>query len=133
MNTNDFLKVLCISVIILLIDITFITLNKNMWEKDIQDIQGSPLNIRFNFGLIAYILIITGTCVFVLFSNKKTIEEKMKLGFIWGVITYGIFDFTNLSLFSKYKLKTAITDTIWGGVMIAASVGLTELIFSLKF
>lgn len=129
-TVDDFLKVLCVSIFILVIDITFITLNKKMWETDVLSIQGSPLNIRYKFGAIAYMLIITGVCTFVLFSDTKTTLEKVGLGFLWGLITYGIFDFTNLSLFSNYKLETAIIDTLWGGVMVAVSVGLTELIFN---
>ena len=91
-------------------------------------IQGSRLELRPKYAFIAYILIIVGVCVFVLFSNTKTIEEKMSLGFVWGLITYGIFDFTNLSLFSNYNINTAIIDTMWGGIMVSVAVGLTEFI-----
>ena len=125
---NDILKVCVLTVCILILDIAFISLNMEMWRRDVQIIQRSPLRLRFKFALITYILLVIGVCVFVLFSDTKTTIEKMSLGFVWGIITYGIFDFTNLSMFSNYKLETALTDTIWGGVMVALSVGLTEFI-----
>ena len=127
---KDILKVFILILCILVIDVVFITLNKKMWETDVEMIQKSPLKLRTEYALVVYILIVIGVCVFVLFSDTKTIYDKMVLGFIWGVITYGVFDFTNLTIFSNYNFKTAMIDTLWGGIMVAFSVGLTECIFN---
>lgn len=123
-------KIFLVTFSILLLDIIFIGLNKNMWETNVQSIQKSPLKINFSYGIIAYILIILGVCVFVLPIKTECIYKKMFIGFIWGLITYGIFDFTNLSLFKDYSLNTAIMDTFWGGIMISVSVGIAEYVFS---
>ena len=123
-------KILLVTFLILLLDILFIGLNKSMWETNVQGIQGSPLKLNFKYSIIAYILIILGVCIFVLPVKTECVYKKMFIAFMWGLITYGIFDFTNLSLFKDYNLNTAITDTLWGGILISVSVGIAEYVFS---
>ena len=121
---------------ILLIDIPFvITIFKPyLWNKVLKKIQGSSdndnkLNILLGF-IITYILIPLGIFLFVipLIDKNDWFNSCLKWGFIWGLITYGIFDFTNLVLFKDYPLSLAIVDTLWGGIMCATSLLITYTI-----
>lgn len=124
-------NIFILSLIIVIIDIIFIsTIFKKSWDTNIFNIQKSPLKVRGEYGFIAYILIIAGIYFFVLpklnaSDTKTNIINGLGYGFLWGIIVYGIFDFTNLALFQNYDLKLAIIDTIWGGILTALSVTLT--------
>lgn len=129
----DSLKIiLVLFILVLIIDIPVITLLfKSKWEKNIQNIQGSKLNIKPIYALITYILIPIGLFMFVYpkIDNKNWLQTSLLYGFLFGFISYGIFDFTNLSLIDKYPLDLAIIDSIWGGILCALVVTITKYIF----
>ena len=128
----DKLKIFIILfILVLLIDIPVISiLFKNRWEKTLQNIQGSSLKIRTIYAFITYILIPLGLLIFVYpkIENTNWIQNCLFYGFLWGFITYGIFDFTNLSLIDKYPLDLAIIDTIWGGILSAVVLLIAKFI-----
>jgi uncharacterized membrane protein len=122
--------------IILLIDIPMVlfVFKPNLWNNTLEDIQGktnnsNKLNTTIGF-ILAYILIPLGIFIFVLpkIDKNNWVETCLLYGFLWGIISYGIFDFTNLVLFEKYSLKIAIIDCLWGGIMTSISLLLTYFI-----
>jgi uncharacterized membrane protein len=129
----DSLKIiLVLFILVLIIDIPVITLLfKSKWEKNIQNIQGSKLNIKPIYAFITYILIPIGLFIFVYpkIDNKNWLQTSLLYGFLFGFISYGIFDFTNLALIDKYPLDLAIIDSIWGGILCALVVTITKYIF----
>jgi len=94
---------------------------KKMWEKNIENIQNEKLQVNVKYGLVTYFLIPLGILLFVYpkIDKKEWIQTSLLYGFLFGIVTYGIFDFTNLSLFKKYSLNIAIIDTLWGGILCA--------------
>jgi uncharacterized membrane protein len=123
---------LVLFILVLLIDIPVITLLfKNRWEKTIQNIQGSKLNIKTIYAFITYIIIPIGLIIFVYpkIDNNNWLQTSLLFGFLFGFISYGIFDFTNLALFEKYPLDLALIDSIWGGILCAIVVTITKYIF----
>jgi uncharacterized membrane protein len=120
-------------ILVIIIDIPVISiLFKPRWDKTIKDIQGTSLNVNMVYAFITYILIPLGLLIFVYpkIDDNKWLEQSILFGFLWGVITYGIFDFTNLGLLSKYPLDLAIIDTLWGGILCAIVLTITKYIFS---
>ena len=122
--------------VVLLIDVPFIMLifRPKIWDKTIKDIQGEEIggvstNKIIGF-IVAYALIPLGIYLFVFpqITKDDWLRNCVIFGFLWGFITYGIFDFTNLALFNKYPLDVAVIDTIWGGVMTTISLIITYLI-----
>lgn len=67
-----------------------------------------------NYALISYIPILL---LYFEFSKDKTIFESFRL----GLYSYGIFDFTNLALFERYDITTALQDIFWGGFLFGAT------------
>jgi uncharacterized membrane protein len=61
---------------------------------------------------------------FIISANKPAFDA-----FILGFCVYGIFDFTNMAIFKKYNLKTAISDTLWGAILFFI---VTNITYSLK-
>lgn len=64
----------------------------------------------------------------ILFAVPKGIEEGPMKGFVYGavlgIVTYGLYNFTNLSIIEKWDPILAVVDTLWGGVIF----GLTTLL-----
>lgn len=122
--------------VVLIIDLPMVMLvfKPNLWNKTLQNIQGksnNKNNIHIIIGFIlCYILIPLGIFLFVLpkIDKKQWIKSCILWGFLYGIIVYGIFDFTNLVLFEDYTLKLSIIDTIWGGILTAISLLITYYI-----
>ena len=63
-------------------------------------------------------------------SNDTIIKDSILIGGTLGLIIYGIFDFTNLSLFKNYNLKIAIIDTIWGSILFTLTTYISKTILN---
>ena len=125
---------------VLLIDLPMVLLvfKPRFWDNVLMDIQGSKdndnkINTIIGF-ILAYLLIPLGLFLFVfpLVNKDGWFLSCIKYGFLWGIITYGIFDFTNLVLFKKYPLWLAFFDTIWGGIMSAVVLTITYAVYNKK-
>ena len=128
---EDILTILLITVIVAGLD--FIVINNlflKKWQDVVNSIQGIPLKINYTYTIITYILVIMGIYIFVYpkLTKDNWFLDGLKWGFLWGIIVYGIFDFTNLSIFKNYSLDIAIMDTLWGGFLTSATVILTYFI-----
>jgi len=122
---------------VLLIDLPMVifVFKPLIWNKVINDIQGfqendNKINTIIGF-ILAYILIPLGLFLFAfpLVNKDNWFWSSLFFGFMWGVITYGIFDFTNLVLFKKYPIGVAFLDTAWGGIMSAIVLLITYSIY----
>jgi len=122
-----------ILVTVLLLDGIMISILHSRWNDTITNIQGESLTIRNKiFPIVVYILIVLGIRLFVYpYFVLGDIQTGIIMGLVWGIITYGIFDFTNLSLFKNYPLGLALFDTIWGGIL-AVLTGLITFYFVKK-
>lgn len=84
-------------------------------------IQNTKAKLNKVSAAFTYVLMIILMHQFVI--NKNFTNKKV---FLLGFLTYGIFDFTNMSIFSKYDIFIAIQDTIWGGILFM----ITNIIFN---
>ena len=74
---------------------------------------GTGFQINYIAGLFVYILMTLAIMIFVLpQATSKT--NALLLGALLGFISYGIFDGTNLAIFTDYSTKMAIIDIAWG-------------------
>jgi uncharacterized membrane protein len=79
---------------------------------------------RFNIyaGLFVYVLLAVGIYFLVLgnmFSNGYF--STFLVGAFFGLIVYGIYDFTNYSTLKNWSLKLSFVDWGWGGFVCAIS------------
>jgi uncharacterized membrane protein len=77
-------------------------------SRMIQDIQGSPITIRF----------IPAVIVYVALAYLVSIPKTSKEAFLLGLSTYAIYDFTNYAILKNYSLQFALMDSIWGGILM---------------
>ena len=93
---------------------------KSVFDKTVAAIQNSSLVVNIAPAIFTYILMAILLNYFIISANKSAFDA-----FILGFCTYGIFDFTNMAIFKKYNLKTAITDTLWGAILFFSVTTIT--------
>jgi len=96
----------------------------------IKNIQGSKINVNFIFIILTYFLMLTGLNLFVLSNinpETKNIYDSLRYGFLFGIIIFGIYDFTAASVFNNWDISLAIYDILWGGTLYFISS------YSIKF
>lgn len=131
MNYNKLWTFLTLFLIVLIIDVPVISfVFRKLWETSIKTIQGTDMIIKPGYAFITYLLIPLGILLFVypLIDKTNWIQTSLLYGFLFGIIVYGVFDFTNLTILDKYPLNVAVIDTLWGGVLCAL-VSLLSYIF----
>jgi uncharacterized membrane protein len=116
------------TLVLLLADFLWIGLYMGkQYKTQVRSIQKTDIKPNPVFIVIAYILMVIGLNVFVLPNIRKGYElvDSLKYGSIFGIVLYGVYDFTSGAVFSKWNKKLAIIDVLWGGFVyfIAAYLG----------
>ncbi len=97
------------------------------FARMIESIQKSRLKLNL-YGVIAsYMFLLFGLHYFVLSreaSRASPSAAVIRDAALFGLVVYGVFDSTNIALFSKYETGPAIADTLWGAVLMAATASL---------
>jgi uncharacterized membrane protein len=107
------MKVLIVSLLLILIDSVYLSLlGGPLFKNMIKNIQNDDLKVNVQAASFTYILLVYLLYYFIINQNKKPFEA-----FILGFCVYGIFDFTNLTIFNNYKLIPALIDMLWGGTL----------------
>jgi len=94
------------------------------YSHAIKKIQGNDIKFRMYSAFIVYIILITGLYYFVIGPNKTAKE-----GAFFGLVVYGVFDFTNHAIIENYSLPLAIMDTIWGTFLCGTTTLLINKVF----
>ena len=113
------------SILFLILDMIYIKVNERMLHNQIINVQRVVLQPNYPAIIITYFLLCFTICYFIIRPHRD-----MNEAFLLGALIYGIFEFTNLSIFKKWEWMTAIMDTLWGGILFALTVQGTYLYFS---
>ncbi len=107
------------SATLLILDLAWITLFMGpRYKQMVQNIQGTPMKVNFMYAVIAYILMIIGLNHFVLPAinvNNVTMTDCLVYGFLFGIVLYGVYDFTMAAIVKKWNIRLALIDVLWGG------------------
>ena len=114
-------KLVISAITLLIIDILFISLVLvKSFNKQILNVQGSPLVLNIHGALVSYFFLILGLYYFIIQENRPIHDS-----FLLGLIIYGIYDATNYATITNWDLKTSIIDTLWGGTLYGLTTFLT--------
>lgn len=111
--------IVVILIILLLIDAVWLNFIKDIYINQIEVIQEKEVKINYISGAIVYILLAFGLYYFT--KDENDIREKVTKGVFLGLVSYGVYDFTNGALFSEWDMKLALADTIWGGILMGST------------
>ena len=120
------IKYLIASIIFVVLDGFYINLIKPAFSSQIAAIQGSAMKVNFIAVAITYVFLLFGLSYFVL---RKHMEPKD--AFLFGLVIYAVYEFTNLATFSKWSLYLSVIDTLWGGTLFGLTTWIVKRLSSL--
>ncbi len=95
---------------------------------------GESLAPRWIAAAIVYLLIPAGIVLFVRpqLASGEPIAKALLWGGLYGLVVYGVYDFTNRATLDKWSLRLTLADTAWGIVLCATSAGILHWLAPLK-
>lgn len=91
----------------------------NEYRKMIRKIQGSDMQVNTIYAILSYALMIIGLNVFVIpnINKDNLMMDSLKYGFLFGIVLYGVYDFTIAAVLKGWNFKLALIDVLWGGIV----------------
>ena len=135
---NIYVKYLIVSIVLLVLDVAWITLNMTVYSSVIQKVQKSPVSLRNEHAFIAYIIILFSVLYVAIPFTTQNIKKgensienillkSLLYGGAVGFSIYGIYNFTSLAIYKDIDSKIGIMDTLWGTALYT----LTTFVFLL--
>ena len=115
------------AIVFVTLDYFYLNLIKNYFEKQVQLVQGSPLELNYLGAIICYIFLIFGINYFII-KPKRSIQDA----FLLGLVIYGVFETTNVALFSNWSWFTVLIDSLWGGTLFALTTYIVNILRVIK-
>ena len=112
-----------ISIVLLILDYIYISIFSKHFKNQIYKVQKSPLKMNIYTTVLCYILLVFGLYYFII-SKNRTVNEA----FLLGLLVYGVYELTTVSLLKDWEYKTVIIDTIWGAILFATT---THIVYKL--
>lgn len=112
----NLLPIVVLSIVVLVLDMIYISCVKTLFNKLIKGIQGSDIKLNLGATFLDYFLIIFSMYYFIIQKNAS-IEEAM----ILGLCIYGIYELTNMAVFKRWTWQVVMIDSIWGAVLYGTS------------
>lgn len=113
----DWKRLLWISIFFLILDGIWLgILARNFYSTSIKRVTNlSSATFRLYSAIITYILMVLGIYYWVLPKVKESDDiGSLFWGGFFGLMIYGIYNFTNHAIFAGWDLKTSLVDTLWG-------------------
>ena len=116
-----FIKLYLIALPILLaIDALWLgIISKSFYQQQISFLMKS--NINWIAAGLLYVVLTLGLVIFVIMPavENNTWVHALAFGLLFGVISYAVYDLTNLATIRDWPLLVTIVDMMWGGVLSA--------------
>ena len=108
------------TIILLVLDFIYISINKTAFENQVADIQRVALKVNIVGAILCYLFLIGGLYYFILMKKQSVFDA-----FLFGLVIYGVYETTTYAMFKKWSPYLATMDTLWGGVLFATTTYLT--------
>ena len=116
---------LCTVVTIFILDMLWLgVVAKNIYAAQIGALlrkSGDIMTPIWWAAVIVYSCIALGILVFVLPKANGDYLQAVIWGALFGLVTYGIYDFTNYSILANWPWKITLIDFTWGMVLCGMS------------
>lgn len=101
-----------LGILVIVIDSIYLALIKDKFNKMINNIQGSDIEINYTAAILCYSLLIFCMKYFVIDKKFTNLEA-----FYLGIIIYGIYETTSAATIKNWNNEIIILDTLWGGIL----------------
>lgn len=123
------LKLIVSSVILTVIDLIWITFVMGpLYNKMIPNIQSTQMIVNKKFAMFSYLTLIFALNYFVLPNVEK--NNNLSYGFIFGLVLYGVYDFTAAAVLTNWDESSMYLDILWGGILYTITPYLTNIIIA---
>jgi uncharacterized membrane protein len=101
-------------------------LMKGFYDQEIGALarrEGTAMAPRIPAAIVVYLLIPAGIVLFVRpqLGPDAGLGRALIWGALYGLVLYGVYDFTNRSILEKWTLSLALRDVAWGMVLCGIS------------
>jgi uncharacterized membrane protein len=121
------LEILATFIVFVIIDSIYLTSMKAFFDKQVNLIQGSNIEMKLIPAVLCYISLVVGLYYFIIKERKSLLDA-----FLLGFVIYSVYEFTNWALFKNWKLTTVLMDTLWGSVLFTLTTAIIYYIFNSK-
>lgn len=121
--------ILKISIIMILIDSIWLNLfMANIFGKMIKNITGKNMKLDLLAALLAYSCMVLGVRYLGIpnIRDKHVFNDSIFYGTLLGLLSFGVFDFTNKAVIPGYKWSVTLLDIAWGCILNILTLYLTK-------
>jgi len=111
------------AIVFISIDFVYLNVMKGYFDRQIKLVQGSPIKMNLLGAALCYILLIVGINYFII-KPRKSVSDA----FLLGIIIYGVYETTTYALLKDWSILTVMIDTLWGGLLFAATTYIVNLV-----
>ena len=119
------IKILIIMLTLASFDFFYLYSMRTIFDKQITEIQGSPISLDFFAGILCYIALGFGLYYFILREKKPLLDA-----FLLGMIINAVYETTSKTFFKKWSYKIVVLDTLWGGILFALTTFVLRKFFA---
>ena len=113
------------AIIFISLDFIYLQSIKDYFQKQVQSVQGSAMQVNYLGAALCYVFLIVGINYFIIKPNRSVTDA-----FLLGLVIYGVYETTNYALFKNWSIITVIIDTLWGGILFALTTYIVSLLRS---
>lgn len=116
-------QLVLMAISMLLLDGLYYMAVRHIYIDKIEEIQQRPFNFRVSgIILVRYLLMIIGLGYFIVYK-----QGSVPSAFLFGVIINGVTNGTMYASFRDWNAVGALLDTLWMGVLMAASIVISRV------
>ncbi len=90
-------------------------------------LEGGGIAPNWPAALVVYVLLGIGISLFVL-PRAPTVPAAAAYGALFGLVVYGVYDFTNYSTLRQWPFALALVDVTWGAMASGAAAAAVRLV-----
>ena len=127
-SKKDVITVLVSAVVLVGVDFFYLSSTSKFFNNIVKNIQGREIQFKMLGAVICYVFLVLGLNYFVLLDKKLGKKEKIFKAFMLGLIIYGVFESTNLAIFTNWTLDALLLDTLWGSILFSITTYITIIL-----
>ncbi len=89
------------------------------YMKDMITLKDGSIQVNLAAAVAVYIVLILGIVVFVYPMAQGQLLKALFYGALFGLVTYGTYDFTNMALLRHWSWTLTLVDIAWGMILCA--------------